>query len=171
MYVSLFVMTASTDHSGPVRDRVATPALGCIAAASMICVLSLVSASASAAPATQHSNHAASKCPVDHHEYASAESAKRAGNSVVVTAKLGKTTCGRDGVGYKFAKTATTITVPKAAVVKVLKNIMMTAQPARIPVSKLPHYINRGEVQTDGNIFQVTGPNAKIKKFQQVFIS
>jgi hypothetical protein len=115
--------------------------------------------------------HGTAKCPVDHHTYASAQSATHHGSAVTIKAKVGKKVCGQDGGSYTFGKKVKTLTVHKSATVKVLKNIMKTAKPARIPVSRLPHYINRSFDKNDDNIFQYSGKLSGIKRFVQVFIS
>jgi hypothetical protein len=142
-----------------------------VAAAAMIGVLSLAPATAGVAAVAGATQGASAKCPVDHHVYATARSAKRSGSSAKVQVVLGKKTCGLDGPGYKFVKHVTTLTVRKGAVVKVLKNIAKTNAPARIAASKLPRYVNRSEDKTDVNIFQVTGPHKNVKRFIQQFIS
>jgi hypothetical protein len=138
-----------------------------------VCFLALALAPAAAAPARPAAapGHSASKCPVDHHVYASVQSAKRSGSSVTVKAKLGKADCGRDGRGYKFGKSVKTLTVPKSAVVKVLKNIVKSVQVSRIPVRQLPHYVNRSYSKNDGNLFQLAGPHKAVKKLTQIFLS
>jgi hypothetical protein len=163
-------MTATGDLTAHVRRRAMT-IVGRLAAVGAIGVLPVAPALTSVASAAPSGGVAAAKCPVDHHVYATAKSAKRSGTSVKVRVTLGKADCGIDGPGFKFVKRVTVLTVHKGAVVKVLKNITESAKDARIPVADLPRYINRSAVKSDGNIFRVTGPHASVKDFVQVFIS
>jgi len=164
----LMIITGDTSITAARRrkTRRGRLAIGAVAA-----VLSL--APATTAMAVTHGAGAplSVKCPVDHHVYAIASSAKRSGTSVRVRVKLGKRTCGLDGPGFTFAKKVTVLTVHKGAVVKVLKNVTESGKDARIPVADLPRYINRSAVKSDGNIFRVTGPRAAVKDFVQIFIS
>jgi hypothetical protein len=144
---------------------------GRLAAVGVVGALSVAPALTSSASAARSGGVAAAKCPVDHHVYATAKSAKRSGTSVKLRVTLGKADCGLDGRGYKFGKRVTVLTVHKGAVVKVLKNITESAKVARIPVADLPRYIDRSVLKSDGNIFRVTGPHAAVKDFVQIFIS
>jgi hypothetical protein len=148
--------------------------LGSLAAVGVVGVLSIAPATSAAAHTARSAGTgqvAAGKCPVDHHVYASAKSAKRSGSSVKVRVHLGKADCGPDGEGFKFAKRVTILTVHKGAIVKVIKNVIASGKDARIPVAELPHYVNRSISKNDDNVFRVTGHRSAVKDFVQIFIS
>jgi len=157
-------MTTFGSRLGTVRRRAVAAVLSCVSVAivgGLIGIGPIGQVTAQAAPAG---------CAHDHHVYAATKSAKRVGSSVAIKARLGKRTCGLDEGTFTFSKGVKTLTVPKSADVEVLK-VYLSAHDARVPVKKLPRYINRGLAHGGQGLFQITGSRQSIRKFVQIFLS
>jgi hypothetical protein len=164
-------MTDQTPQLATARRRQGARRFGYVAATGLLGAIALAPAAQGATSAAHSRTTGATNCAHDHHLYAAAKSAKRVGTSVEVKAYLGTRTCGLDEGNFTYGKTLKTVTVPKGAIVKALTNVRKTSVPSRIPVSKLPHYVNRSLANSDGDIFQLTGPHSHVKKIEQIFIS